>query len=164
MSWARTSYAVHIAGLVAQGWAWTSPTRGEEDYRFHGQGLAGELRTDGEPPDMATGRDLLAYRVIETALSVAAGHGRGRADVTIEYRPDRLQLQIRADSPLTDPGGKLQAISERVALYHRSMQMLPSDCHPFALQARPLGYETTGLAGRAPALGAVAASAWHAGS
>jgi signal transduction histidine kinase len=104
----------------------------------HDRGLACEFRANGAPPDMAAGVDLLAYRVIETALSSAAGQDGGHADVTLEYRSDHLELRIRADRSGAD--GKLRGLGERVALYDGNLRVDSSDPQGFTLQARiPLG-------------------------
>lgn len=107
---------------------------------FHDHGLACEFRTDGEPPDMAVGVDLLAYRVIETALSSAARQHGGHADVTVEYRPDHLELRIRTDGSAGGPDGQLRALGERVVLYDGSLRVDTSDPRAVTLEARiPLG-------------------------
>jgi signal transduction histidine kinase len=107
---------------------------------FHDKGLACEFRTNGEPPDMSAGVDLLAYRVIETTLSSAAGQGRGHADITLEYRPDHLELRIRADGCVADPDMQLRGLGERVVLYDGKLQVNPSEPRGFILRVQiPLG-------------------------
>jgi signal transduction histidine kinase len=107
---------------------------------MHEQSVACELRTEGSPIDLTPGIDLVGYRVVEAALhSVARRHGR-RATVTVRYRPERLQLEIRGDGAALDLGRELRAMSERVALYDGRLEVLPADGDGWALDARlPLG-------------------------
>ena len=84
--------------------------------------------------------DLVAYRVVETALLAAARHGASRAVVTVCYQPHELRLEIRGDGTLPDLDQNLRDIAQRVALYDGRLQTLPADGGGFALQARlPVG-------------------------
>jgi signal transduction histidine kinase len=107
---------------------------------MHEQSVACELRTEGNPIDLTPGIDLVGYRVVEAALhSVARRHGR-RATVTVRYRPERLQLEIRGDGTALGLGHELRAMSERVALYDGRLEVVSADGDGWALDARlPLG-------------------------
>jgi signal transduction histidine kinase len=108
-------------------------------HSIRGAGLECELRTLGVPVDLTPGVNLVAYRVIETALLAAARHRSGRALVTIRYQPHVLELDI-SGCMLPDPDDSLRAVAERVALYDGKLRTLPSDGGRFALQARlPVG-------------------------
>lgn len=103
-------------------------------------GLACELRSDGQSIDLTPGIDLVGYRVIERVLAYAADHRCGRAVVSVRYRPDRLELEIRGEASLPNLDADLRGMSERVALYDGRIETLPAGADGFALQARlPLG-------------------------
>ena len=99
-------------------------------------GLPCELRTEGEPIDLTPGLDLVGYRVIEAALVSAAHHRSSHAVVTVRYRPERLELEIRGDGSMPDLDQELRGMSERVALYDGSLRGVSADGDGFALQAR----------------------------
>jgi len=100
------------------------------------RGLACELRTQGSRAPMATGIDLLSYRVIERALLVAARHGSKRASVTVHYRANRLELRVCADKLIAEQGEELREISERVTLYDGTIHVLSASDGGFALEAQ----------------------------
>jgi signal transduction histidine kinase len=103
-------------------------------------GLACELSSEGEPVDLTPGIDLVGYRVIEEVLGCAARHHCSSAVISIRYRPDWLELEIRGEGSIPDPDEDLRGMSERVALYDGSLQALPAGSDAFALQARlPVG-------------------------
>jgi signal transduction histidine kinase len=99
------------------------------------RGLACDLRTHGNQVT-AIGVDLLCYRVIETALLAAAGHGASHASVTVHYRANRLELEVRGDKPIPQLDEELRQISERVTLYDGTMHVLPVSDGGFALKAQ----------------------------
>jgi signal transduction histidine kinase len=103
-------------------------------------GLECELRSEGDPIDLTPGIDLVGYRVIERVLASAVRHRCGAVVVSVSYRPDRLELEIRGDGSIPDLETDLRGMSERVALYDGSLETLPAGGDGFALQARlPLG-------------------------
>ncbi len=103
-------------------------------------GVECELRTIGEPTDLAPGVDLVGYRVIEAALLTAADHHASRAIATVRYHEHELELEIRGDSPIPDLDELLRGMSQRVSLYDGSLRALPAGQDGFGLQARlPLG-------------------------
>jgi signal transduction histidine kinase len=64
-------------------------------------GLTVHLRTEGEPRPLPPSLDLSAYRIIQEALTNVLKHAPGgRADLTVAYRPDQLELIV------TDQGGR----------------------------------------------------------
>ena len=101
-----------------------------------GDGYACELRTLGDPIDLTPGVDLVAYRVIETALVRRARRHGGNIVVTVRYEPSELALEIRGDGPFGDLDEELQAIAERVGLYGGSLRTSRGDGDTFSLQAR----------------------------
>jgi signal transduction histidine kinase len=80
-------------------------------------GLACELRTVGEAIDLTPGIDLVAYRVVEAALRVAAEHHARNGLVTVRYEPRDLELEIRGDGPIPDLNRTIAPLVQRVALY-----------------------------------------------
>jgi signal transduction histidine kinase len=102
----------------------------------HDSGLACELQTDGEPVDLTPGVDLVAYRVVEVALALAAVHGSRTACVTVRYQPRSLRLTIRADGAAPDLDGMLRGLHERVALYDGELRTLTARGDGYVVQAR----------------------------
>ena len=80
-------------------------------------GFEVELREEAEgdrPPPAAVSR--AAFRIAQEALTNAARHGSGAAELTIERRPDRLELVVLnpAGGPAaTRPGGGLGIVGMR---------------------------------------------------
>jgi signal transduction histidine kinase len=104
--------------------------------RVTAAGLPVELLVRGTPRTLPPGMDLAAYRVVQEALTNVVKHaGRSSATVTLDYRPDALDVEVIDDggpsgaaasilhgtpgSPGTIPGGRrgLFGLRERVALY-----------------------------------------------
>jgi signal transduction histidine kinase len=103
-------------------------------------GLQCELLSEGEPIDLTPGIDLVGYRVIEGVLACAAHSRCASIVVSIRYRPDWLELDIRGSGSIPDLGADLHNLSERVALYDGSLDTLSADGKRFAMRAQlPLG-------------------------
>jgi signal transduction histidine kinase len=108
-------------------------------------GLTCELRSDGEPIDLTPGINLVGYRVIERVLACAVDHRCRRVVISVHYRPDWLELELRGDCSIPDLDADLSAMSERVMLYDGNLETLPARGDAFALQARlPLGAAVAG--------------------
>ena len=99
------------------------------------KGLTCERSTVGDPIHLTPGIDLVAYRVLETALRAAADHGAGRGVVTICYEPRALRLEVRGDRAIPDLEQTLMPLSQRVELYHGDLGAQPTP-HSFAVSAR----------------------------
>jgi signal transduction histidine kinase len=89
-------------------------------------GLPVELHVDGEPFPLPRAIDLSAYRIVQEGLTNALKHARAsRANVTVCYEPDGLQLEVRDDgtaSPTSNGlGHGLVGIRERVKIYGGEM-------------------------------------------
>jgi len=85
-------------------------------------GLPVELHVDGEPFPLPRGVDLSAYRIVQEGLTNALKHARASdADVTVRYRPDELEIEVRDNghgSTTSDGlGHGLVGIRERVKIY-----------------------------------------------
>jgi signal transduction histidine kinase len=89
-------------------------------------GLPVELHVDGKPFPLPRGIDLSAYRIVQEGLTNALKHARATtADVTVRYRPDELELEVRdngqGSSTSDGLGHGLVGIRERVKIYGGQM-------------------------------------------
>jgi signal transduction histidine kinase len=87
-------------------------------------GLPVELTVEGERRNLPAGIELSAYRIVQEALTNALKHaGDARAEVSIRYGADSLELEILDDGGggaagrATSGGHGLVGMRERVALY-----------------------------------------------
>ena len=110
-------------------------------------GLPVQLHVDGEPVALPRGIDLSAYRIVQEGLTNALKHARAsNADVTVRYRPDELQIEVRdngAGSSASDGlGHGLVGVRERVKIYGGEMSAGSVNGSGFILSTRlPLGGE-----------------------
>jgi signal transduction histidine kinase len=108
-------------------------------------GLPVELHVDGEPFPLPRGIDLSAYRIVQEGLTNTLKHARASdADVTVRYRPDELEIEVRDNgqgSATSDGlGHGLVGIRERVKLYGGEMTAGTATEGGFVLSTRlPLG-------------------------
>jgi signal transduction histidine kinase len=89
-------------------------------------GLPVDLHVEGEPCRLSPAIDLSAYRIVQEGLTNALKHaGAGRADVTLRYAPDEVQIVVRDDgtgaTTGNDPGFGLAGVRERVKIYGGEM-------------------------------------------
>lgn len=111
-------------------------------------GLRVELHLDGDAAPLPRAIDLSAYRIVQEGLTNALKHARAtRADVTLRYASDALEIEVRDDGESggagTDgPGYGLLGIRERVKIYGGAMTAGAGPQGGFVLEARlPLGGE-----------------------
>jgi signal transduction histidine kinase len=108
-------------------------------------GLPVRLHVEGEPFALPQAIDLSAYRIVQEGLTNALKHARAdRADVTVRYRHDELQIEVRDDgeggSAGDGLGHGLVGIRERVKIYGGEMSAGPGPGGGFVLSTRlPLG-------------------------
>jgi signal transduction histidine kinase len=108
-------------------------------------GLPVRLHVEGEPVPLPRAIDLSAYRIVQEGLTNALKHARAsQADVTVRYRPDELQLEVRDDGAGTATsdrlGHGLVGIRERVKIYGGVMTAGSATGGGFVLSTRlPLG-------------------------
>lgn len=108
-------------------------------------GLRVRVHVDGEPFPLPAALDLSGYRIVQEGLTNALKHSHaGHADVTVCYRPDELQLEVRDDGPggpTSDGlGHGLVGIRERVKIYGGEMTAGPAVDGGYVLRARlPIG-------------------------
>jgi signal transduction histidine kinase len=108
-------------------------------------GLPVRLHVEGQPFALSEAIDLSAYRIVQEGLTNALKHARAsHADVTVRYRPDDLQIEVRDDgdggSTTDGLGHGLVGVRERVKIYGGEMTAGPANGGGFVLSARlPLG-------------------------
>ena len=104
-------------------------------------GLPVRLQIDGEPFPLPPAVDLSAYRIVQEGLTNALKHaGAGNADVTVRYRPEELQLEVRDDGKSVSTnnglGHGLVGIRERVKIFGGEMTAGTATGGGFVLTAR----------------------------
>ena len=110
-------------------------------------GLPVQLHVDGEPAALPRGIDLSAYRIVQEGLTNALKHARAsKADVTVRYRPDELQIEVRdngeGSSTSNGLGHGLVGVRERVKIYGGQMSAGSANGSGFILSTRlPLSAE-----------------------
>ncbi len=115
-------------------------------------GLDVRLHVQGEPVPLPASLDLSAYRIVQEGLTNALKHSGGRrADVTVEYAPCELRLEVRDDGPggfaqNDNLGHGLIGVGERVKAYGGDMSAFAPTSGGFVLRASlPLeSLESTG--------------------
>src|SRR5215510_814149 len=104
-------------------------------------GLPARLHVDGEPFALPRAIDLSAYRIVQEGLTNALKHARASdADVTVRYRPDEVEIEIRDNglgSSTTDGlGHGLVGVRERVKIYGGEMSAGTANGGGFVLSTR----------------------------
>jgi signal transduction histidine kinase len=104
-------------------------------------GLEVAVRREGEPAQLPAGLDLSAYRIIQEALTNTLRHARAtRADVTLSYGPDALEVDVLDDGrapPSNGSGGHgLVGMRERVALLGGTLEAGPHPPGGYRVHAR----------------------------
>jgi signal transduction histidine kinase len=88
--------------------------------RHRSAGLTVDVSTQGAPRPLPAGLDQAAYRILQEALTNAARHGNGRADVDVTFGPRSLELAVTNPIPLgRAPGAAghgIVGMRERAAL------------------------------------------------
>jgi signal transduction histidine kinase len=112
-------------------------------------GLPVRLHVEGEPFVLPRAVDLSAYRIVQEGLTNAIKHARAsRADVTVRYGADELQIEVHDDgagaAPSDGLGHGLVGIRERVKIYGGEMSAGAATGGGFTLSTRlPLdGYDS----------------------
>jgi len=104
-------------------------------------GLDVRLHVNGERVTLPRSLDLSAYRIVQEGLTNALKHSGGRrAEVTVEYAPDQLRLEVRDDGPGGFARGDgfghgLIGIRERVKAYGGDMSAFVATSGGFVLRA-----------------------------
>ncbi len=108
-------------------------------------GLDVRLHVTGAPAVLPGALDLSAYRIVQEGLTNTLRHARAtHADVTVDYGPDRVRIEVRddgnggslrSDAPVNGQGHGLIGIGERVKLYGGDMSTYTSSSGGFVLRA-----------------------------
>jgi signal transduction histidine kinase len=104
-------------------------------------GLDVRVHVTGAPVALPWALDLSAYRIVQEGLTNALKHAQAQhADVTVDYAPDEVRLEVRDDgrggSARPDGTGHgLIGIGERVKLYGGDMSAFASASGGFVLRA-----------------------------
>jgi signal transduction histidine kinase len=104
-------------------------------------GLPARLHVDGEPFQLPRAIDLSAYRIVQEGLTNALKHARASdANVTVRYRPDEVEIEVRdngAGTATTDGlGHGLVGVRERVKIYGGEMSVGTAPEGGFVLSTR----------------------------
>jgi signal transduction histidine kinase len=112
-----------------------------ERHRSAGLGVSVETRGPRQP--LARRTDQAAYRILQEALTNAARHGNGRADVGIAFRDNELEITVTnpAAAEIGVERHGLVGMRERAALLGGTLETATSNGH-FRLRAvLPCGRE-----------------------
>lgn len=99
--------------------------------RARAAGLPVELRVEGEPRELSPGLDLVAFRIVQEALTNVIKHaGPARARVRVAFAADWLELEIsdtgvgpaRSAADAGAGGHGLIGMQERLSLYGGELQ------------------------------------------
>jgi signal transduction histidine kinase len=95
--------------------------------RHRSAGLAVSVRARGPRRPLPPGLDQAAYRILQEALTNAARHGDGSAEVDITFGPSSLELAvdnpIRRGSAPAEAGHGIVGMRERAALLGGSLEV-----------------------------------------
>jgi signal transduction histidine kinase len=111
--------------------------------RARAAGLPVRLDVEGERPELTTGLDLAAYRVLQEALTNVIKHGGSApTDVRVHYRADAVEVVVTneeraAAGPRLDGSGQgLVGMRERARMYGGELQAGPRPGGGFELAVR----------------------------
>jgi signal transduction histidine kinase len=115
--------------------------------RHRSAGLVLDIRGRGSRRPLAPGVDQAAYRILQEALTNAARHGEGSAEVEIGFGPSDLELVVRNPThrgvAIAEPGNGIVGMRERAALLGGSLDARATD-GIFRVRARlPYGRDGT---------------------
>jgi signal transduction histidine kinase len=104
-------------------------------------GLPVRLQVSGERVPLPRALDLSAYRIVQEGPTNALKHARAnQAEVTVDYRPSGLHVEVRDDGVGRAEGNGLGhglvGIRERVKIYGGEMAAGPAPTGGFVLRAR----------------------------
>ncbi len=111
--------------------------------RVEEAGLAVHMKLEGSPVPLPAGVELSAYRIVQEALTNTLKHaGQARAQVTLRYLADRLELEVADDGSGGFPAGDhaqaghgLVGMQERVAMLGGSLTAGPREGGGFSIVA-----------------------------
>jgi signal transduction histidine kinase len=108
--------------------------------RSRASGLDLTLTVEGSRRPLSPAVDQAAYRILQEALTNAAWHGRGSAEVAIEFAPSSLEIAVTnpaaSDSSARDGGGHgIVGMRERAQLLGGTLEA-GADNGSFSVRAR----------------------------
>ena len=98
--------------------------------RHRASGLAVAISVDGSPRQLSPAVDRASYRILQEALTNAARHGAGSAQVEISYRSEELELAVANPAALDGSpraGHGIVGMRERTSLLGGSLEAGASD-------------------------------------
>jgi signal transduction histidine kinase len=100
--------------------------------RYRAAGLAVTVRVDGSRRPLTPGVDQAAYRILQEALTNAARHGRGGAEIEIVFGPSTLEVAVTNPtapdaSARNGDGHGLVGMRERAQLLGGSLEAASAD-------------------------------------
>jgi signal transduction histidine kinase len=104
--------------------------------RHRAAGLDVRVENRGAPQPLPRGTDQAAYRILQEALTNAARHGNGRANVHIAFGDNEVEITVTnpAPSKIGVEGHGLVGMRERAALIGGTLETATSNGH-FRLRA-----------------------------
>ncbi len=115
-------------------------------------GLTVQVSRTGLPRALPSGVELAAFRIVQEALTNVIRHSSARsAEVTLDYRPDRLEVTVRDPGPASVAGGPraggsgagLIGMRERAGALGGGVEAGPAPDGGFLVDARlPLAHDT----------------------
>jgi signal transduction histidine kinase len=94
--------------------------------RQRAAGVAVDVHVHGSRPRLAPSVDRAAYRILQEALTNAARHGRGTADVELSFHPAALEIMVTNPTAPNTPAGSsghgIAGMRERAALLGGSLE------------------------------------------
>jgi signal transduction histidine kinase len=106
-------------------------------------GLDVVIRREGEQSELPAGLDLSAFRIVQEALTNTLRHARAtRAEVTLSYGPDLLEVDVTDDGRVTPVNGEVVAghglvgMRERAALLGGTLEAGPLPQGGYRVHAR----------------------------
>jgi signal transduction histidine kinase len=113
--------------------------------RYRRSGLAVTVTVDGSRRPLPPAVDQAAYRILQEALTNAARHGKGEAEVRVEFRPSAVELIVTNGAPpgaaVRGGGHGIVGMRERAFLLGGSLEAGAND-GVFHVRARlPYGGE-----------------------
>jgi signal transduction histidine kinase len=108
---------------------------------MRGTGLRVQLSIEGEPRPLPAGVDLSAYRIVQEALTNTLKHARlARAQVTVRYRADDIELEVLDDGRGSVNGSQrghgITGMQERARLYGGTLETGGRAGGGFSVRAR----------------------------
>jgi signal transduction histidine kinase len=110
--------------------------------RLRASGLEVAVRREGEVPEVPAGVDLSAYRIVQEALTNTLRHARAtRADVSLRYGDDAIEVEVRDDGRGEAAGGDgdghgIVGMRERASLLGGTLEAGPLPGGGYRVRAR----------------------------